>query len=209
MSDQTEAPRPAQLHPAEHRAYRELYVSCRQLTERWKRLAVALEDTPAPVTLTKTAKQVERLLGELEPRTAIYELHSKPAAQTLGARIGDARALVVDRSLDSGAALRFAVLDLEHIVTLLRQLARMAKARGDEDQRYFCLEWAKKLRPLVRRVRDEAIALGDDPDRVGAPLDDSAVSKGLHRAGWAVGTVGEWIDKKVGRSGAAAQDERD
>jgi hypothetical protein len=210
MSDPTadteaiDGPSPAQLHPAEHRAYRELYVTCRQLTERWRRLATALDDTSAPVTLKKTSKQVDKLLEELEPRTAAFELHSRVAAQGLGARIGDARALVVDRTLDSGAALRFAVLDLEHIVTLLRQLARMAKVRGDEDLRHFCLGWAKTLRPLVRRVRDEAIQLGDDPDRAAAPLDDSAVSQALHKAGWAVGTLGEWIDKRAASTSASS-----
>src|SRR5215218_1690597 len=43
-TEATDGPSPAKLHPAEHRAYRELYASCRQLTERWKRLAVALDD---------------------------------------------------------------------------------------------------------------------------------------------------------------------
>ena len=34
------------LHPAEHRAYRELYASARHLTHRWARVGTLLDDTP-------------------------------------------------------------------------------------------------------------------------------------------------------------------
>ncbi|MFN2611961.1 MAG: hypothetical protein ABR536_01165 [Solirubrobacterales bacterium] len=186
-----------QLHPAEGRGYRELYAACRHLLERWKRLGDAVDDTPFAQTLTGAAGYVEELLGELEPRTARYDLHGKPSAQGLGARIGDARGLVLDKSLDTGPAVRLAVLDIEHIVTLLLQLSRMAKVRTDENLRDFAMHWAKRLRPVVGQVRSAAVALGDDPDRVAKRLDDSPVGQAVHRAGWALGTLGEWLDRRA------------
>jgi hypothetical protein len=197
MSDETTNGPAPQLHPAEGRGYRELYAASRQLTERWRRLAVALDDTGAGKVLTGAAVYIEEMLGELEPRTARYDLHGKPAAQGLGARVGDVRGLVIDRSLDTGPALRLAVLDIEHVVTLLLQLARMAKARGDEELREFDRDWAKRLRPVVRQVRDAAIELGSDPDRAAEPLDKTAVGQVAHKAGWAIGTFGEWFDRTI------------
>lgn len=197
----------SQLHPAEHRGYRELYAACRHLLERWKRLADAVDDTEMAKVLTGVSAYVEELLGELEERTARYDLHGSPAAQGLGARIGDARSLVLDKSLDTGAALRFAVYDIEHIATLLAQLAQMAKVRADADLREFCKGWAKRLRPQVKAVRAAAIELGEDPDRAAQPLDGSAVGQAVHRAGWALGAVGEWFDRTAASSGRGDAEE--
>lgn len=196
MSNQTKATDP-QLHPAEGRAYRELYASCRQLTGRWQRLAAAVDDTPIHQTLTVGGALVDELLAELEARTAVYDLHGKPAAQGLGARFGDVRGLVVDKALDTGPAVRLAVLDAEHVVTLLLQLERMAASRGDAELSEFCAGWAKRLRPVVRRVRSAAVNLGDHPDRLAQRLDDSAVGQFANGAGWALGTFGEWFDRKA------------
>lgn len=186
-----------QLHPAENRGYRELYAACRQLLERWKRLGAAVEDTAVAKVLTGATVYVRELLDELEPRTALYDLHGKPSAQGVGARLGDARSLVIDKSLDTGPAVRLAVLDIEHIVTLLLQLSEMAKVRGDKDLGEFCGSWAKRLRPQVRSVRAAAVELGKDPDRAVKRLDDSPLGQAVHRAGWALGTVGEWFDRRA------------
>lgn len=191
-------PSPERLHPAEHRAYRELYASCRQLTSRWDRLVAALEGTDAADTLKHSAGRVRDLLAELEPRTAAYGLHGGVAAEGLGARIADLRSLLSDRAVDTGMVMRFAVLDIEHVTTLLAQLAELAAARSDEQLAAFCREWAKAMRPEVKAVRRAAVSLGSDPDRAAAPLDDSALTRAAHSAGWVMGSVGEAVDRIIG-----------
>ena len=187
------------LHSAEHRAYRELYVASRQLIHRWGRLAPALGGTPAGESLERGVAETERLLEALEPRTAAYGLHGQPMAQGLGARIADLRAAIADRGADTGLVVRFAVLDIEHLTTLLRQLAELARAREDRDLAGFCEEWASRLEAELGAVREAAVELGTDPDRAAAPLDDSLLNRAAHGVGWAFGSVGEGIDRLVGR----------
>lgn len=188
-----------QLHPAEHRAYRELYATSRHLTRRWGRLARALEGTAIATALEGGAEEAARLLDDLGPRTAAYDLHGTPTAQGLGARLADVRTAVVDRGADTGMVARFAALDAEHITTLLRQLAELARARQDRDLAGFCEEWAGRFESQLHAVREAAVELGTDPDRVGAPVDDSPVNRAAHGAGWVFGAVGEGIDRMAGR----------
>jgi hypothetical protein len=187
------------LHPAEHRAYRELYVSARQLTRRWRRLAPALEGTPVADALWRGLTQVEELLRVLGPRTAAYGLHGGPTAQGLGARIADLRTVVTDRGADTGMSVRFAVLDLEHLTTLLRHLAELARARSDQALARFDEEWAGRLELELDAVRETAVKLGTDPDRAAAPLSGNPVNRAAHGVGWTLGAVGEGIDKLAGR----------
>jgi hypothetical protein len=187
------------LHPAEHRAYRELYASARQLLRRWRRLAPALEGTPVGESLERGAAETERLLAALGPRTAAYGLHGGPMAQGVGARIADVRAALVDRGADTGLVVRFAVLDMEYLTTLLRQLAELARAREDRDLAGFCEEWAVRLESALDAVRMGAVELGTDPDRAAAPLDDSLPNRAAHGVGWVFGAVGEAVDRAVGR----------
>jgi hypothetical protein len=192
---------PDRLHPAEHRGYRELYASCRQLIARWDRLVSALEGSGTAEALRHSAGRVRVLLEELEPRTAAYGLHGGIAAEGVGARIADLRAVVSDRAVDTGMVMRFAVLDIEHVTTLLAHLAELAAARGDEDLASFCREWAAAMRPEVKSVRKAAVALGADPERAAAPLDDSTLTKLAHGTGWVLGSVGEAFDRVAGSLG--------
>jgi hypothetical protein len=185
----------ARLHPAEHRAYRELFVACRQLINRWGRLTSALEGMPEEPVLTGAAGEVERLLAALGPRTAEYGVHGGPAANGLGARIADLRGAVTDRTIDTGMVMRLAVLDIEHVRTLLRHLAALARARADLGLAAFCDEWADNVRPEVRAVRQAAIRLGASPDRAAAPIDDSLLGRTAHGVGWAAGAAGEKLDR--------------
>jgi hypothetical protein len=187
-----------QLHPAEHRAYRELYAGSRQLVRRWRRLAPALHGTVAENALQRGAEQTARLLAELEPRTAAYGLYGKPAAQGLGAGIAELRTGIADRAGDTGMVVRFAVLDLQHLTTLLRQLAVLAGTREDVDLAGFCDDWATALESELGAVREAAVDLGMDPDRAAAPIDDSALSRTAHGAGWLFGYFGEAFDRAVG-----------
>jgi hypothetical protein len=187
------------LHPAEHRAYRELYVASRQLINRWGRLASALEGTPEAPVLEEASAQVKRLLDALGPRTADYGLHGGPAANGLGARIADLRGAITDRTVDTGMVMRFAVLDIEHVRTLLRHLAELARARGDMGLAGFCDEWAANVKPEVKAVRKAATRLGASPDRAAAPIDDSLLGRTAHSVGWVVGAFGEALDRATAR----------
>jgi hypothetical protein len=197
------------LHPAEHRAYRELYVSARQLVNRWGRLVEALEETPYAEVLERGRAEVERLLSDLEPRTATYGLHGGVAAQGLGARIADVRGAVSDRSIDTGMVMRLAVLDIDHVSTLLAHLAALARARDDSGLAAFCGEWESRIYPEVQAIRLAAISLGDDPDRAAAPLDSSLLGRAAHGVGWIFGSVGEAVDRVTGSRGGGRSEEDD
>lgn len=187
------------LHPAEHRAYRELYAACTQLIRRWRRVAPSLEGTPVGDRLKDGAAETSVLLTELAPRTATYGLYGGPTAEGMGARIADLRTVVTDRGGDTGLVVRSAVLDIEHVTTLLRQLAELARARDDLSMAGFCEEWAGRLESTLDAVREAAVKLGADPDRTSAPLDDSLVNRAAHGVGWVFGSIGEAVDRVVGR----------
>jgi hypothetical protein len=189
-----------QLHPAEHRAYRELYASTRHLIHRWARLAGALEGTGVEDGLRRGVGEAESLLEALKPRTEAHGLHGGPVAQGIGARLADVRSAVVDRGADTGMVVRFAVLDAEHLTTLLSQLAELARARQDRELAGFCEEWAGRFESVVNEVREAAVDLGSDPDRVAAPVDESLVNRAAHGVGWVFGAVGEGIDQIAGRN---------
>jgi hypothetical protein len=186
------------LHPAEHRAYRELYASSRQLVNRWGRLISALDGTPYAEVLERGRDRVETLLGALGPQTEAYGLHGGPAAQGVGARIADVRGALSDRSVDTGMVMRFAVLDIEHIATLLGHLGALARARSDDELAAFCREWESTVRPEAESTRVAAISLGESPDRAAAPLDESLLGRAAHGVGWVFGSVGEAVDRVTG-----------
>jgi hypothetical protein len=188
-----------ELHPAEHRAYRELYAACRQLITRWRRIASALEGTAIGARLEDGAAETSVLLTELGPRTATYGLYGSPMAQGMGARIADLRTVIADRGGDTGLVVRSAVLDMEHVTTLLRHLAELARARGDRSMAGFCEEWAGRLESNLDAVREAAVELGADPDRTSAPLDESVVNRAAHGVGWVFGSVGEAVDRVISR----------
>ena len=188
-----------ELHPAEHRAYRELYAACQQLITRWRRIASALEGTAIGERLKDGAAETSVLLTELGPRTATYGLYGSPMAQGMGARIADLRTVIADRGGDTGLVVRSAVLDMEHVTTLLRHLAELARARGDRSMAGFCEEWAGRLESNLDAVREAAVELGADPDRTSAPLDESVVNRAAHAAGWVFGSVGEAVDRVISR----------
>jgi hypothetical protein len=201
----------SRLHSAEHRAYRELYASARQLVGRWERLISALRDTPYAEVLERGRDRVAGLLTALGPRTAAYGVRGGPTAQGVGAWIADLRGAITDRSVDTGMVMRLAVLDIEHVATLLGQLAELARARGDAELTAFCREWQGTLMPDVKATRTTAIAVGASPDRAAAPLDQSLIGRAAHRVGWAVGAVGETVDRftpaRLGRTRETEQPE--
>lgn len=190
------------LHPAENRGYRELYLTGRQLAQRWSKLAGALPATAAEQPLRETAEAVREMLLELEPLTAKQGLHGGFAAQGSGAGIGTARAAVVDRFLERNQAVRLAVADLEQVMTLLAYLGNVSEGQGNAELAEFCRSWERRLVSNANAVRRAAVELASDPDAAIEPLDSSAVGRAAHGVAHAVGTAGEWIDRQAGRRGS-------
>ncbi|HEY6889273.1 MAG TPA: hypothetical protein VI300_15875 [Solirubrobacter sp.] len=184
------------LHPAEHRALRELHATARQLESHWSKLARRLDDD----LLAEGAEAAHELLAELRSRVGEeHDLHGQPAAQAVGARLAGARG-VSDLLLERNQAFRTALLDLQHVTTLLGYVAALARTRGDEVLATWEAAWETRLRGLEERGRAAVVALGADPDAAIAPADESRFGRAGARLGVAFGTVGEAIDHSpIGR----------
>jgi hypothetical protein len=187
-----------ELHPAENRGYRELYAFARSIADHWPKLAERMPGSSAERPLRDGAAAAEELLRALEQRTPDYGLYGKPAAQNVGASLARARREVHDRFLERNQALRGAVLDVQHVVTLLGYLEQVARSRGDETLRTFCSDQRARLMPVERTARAAAIELGSSPDQAIEPLDRSAAGRLAYGASYLVGSVGEWFDRRAG-----------
>jgi hypothetical protein len=181
------------LYAAEHRGLRELHATGRQLASHWGRLADRLGGAPA-TALRDGAVRARGLVGELAKETAKHDLHGFPAAQGVGSRLAGLRNLAGDLMLERNQALRLAVLDAEHVTTLLLYLAALAERRGDVALVSFHHRWSGEISAARDAVRDAAIALAEDPDDAVRPAESSALGRAGHGAATAVGTMGEAID---------------
>src|SRR3954453_8817035 len=182
-----------ELHPAENRGYRELYAFARNIVVHWPKLAERVAGSSAEGPLRDGAAAADELLSDLEGRTPDYGLYGKPAAQSVGANLARARRDVRDRFLERNQALRLAVSDVQHLVTLLGYLEQVARSRGDEVLRTFCSDQRSKLMHIERTARAAAMELGSSPDEAIKPLDDSTAGRAAHGVGFAMGSVGEWF----------------
>jgi hypothetical protein len=187
------------LHPAEIRGYRELFLTGRQLVKRWKRLADALQGSLPEDALRSAAAGVRETLDQLEPLTEKHGVHSRLAAQGTGAGIGSARSAILDRFLERNQALRLAVDDLEHVVTLLAYLATLSDDRGHSSLSELCRSAAERHAAHAEALRRRAVELGTHPDTAIEPLDTSPIGRAAHRTAWVAGTVGEWVDRRAAR----------
>jgi hypothetical protein len=188
-----------QLHPAENRGLRELYLTARQLADHWTALATRRPGSPIEDVLTRGSKAARDLLKELAPATAVYGLHGQPAAQGGGRALARQRAAVRDRFLEVNQAARFAVEDLQRVVTLLGYLEAVSGASGNGDLAELAGRWERKLRRLENEARRAVTQLGADPDAAIEPLDASALGRAAHGAGNLAGTFGEWVDGQAAR----------
>ena len=185
------------LHPAQNRGLRELYAFTRQLASHWERLAPRVAPGPAPAALEAGASAARALLVELTDLTADYGLYGFPAAQGVGARLAGLRNTVADRTLERNQALRMAVLDAQHMTTLLAYLAGLGRTRGDRRMQEFCGGWEQRMREHEAATRRAAVALGDEPDAAIEPIDRGPVGRAGHGVANAVGTAGEWFDRRA------------
>jgi len=184
------------LFPAEHRALRELYALTRQLGGHWAKLGDKLEDPPP--ALARGVEASKGLLSELAERTAAYGLHGVPAATGVGvwgSRLRGAGDLFFERN----QALRTAVLDVQHVTTLLAYLAALADGRSDTALAGWMRGWESRLRRIEDEMREAAVAEGGHPDRAVEPYDGSPLGRAGHALAVKLGTLGEAYDSRAGR----------
>jgi hypothetical protein len=184
------------LFPAEHRALRELYALTRQLGGHWARLDDKLD--PAPDVLGRGVDASKELLGQLETRTAAYGLHGIPAATGVGAwgsRLRGAGDLLLERN----QAMRSAVLDVQHVITLLAYLGALAEGRGDAALADWHRGWETRLRAIGDEAHAAVVAEAEDPDRAVEAYDRSKLGRAGHKLAVGLGTVGEAIDGRAAK----------
>jgi len=136
------------------------------------------------------------MLSELTAVTAARGLGGKPAAQGFGAQLAGLRNALVDPSLEVNQALRLALLDIEHVATLLAYLERLAGQREDEQLRAFLAGWGERMRAHEGTIRDIAINLGNEPAVAIAPCVPGLAGRAAHGLATRVGTLGEWFDRR-------------
>jgi hypothetical protein len=188
------------LYRAEHRALRELYAVARQLRGHWERLADRIGGRPATV-LRHGAQACGELLDELVDRTEEHGLHGFPAAQGVGGRLAGVRNNAGDLLLERNQAMRVAVLDVQHLTTLLGYLGQLAATRGDEELAGFHRGWEERLREVEHEAREAAVGLGCEPAAAVIPADQGPLGRAGHHVATAVGSAGEAIDASpVGRA---------
>ena len=192
----TEAP---DLHPAQNRGLRELVATTRQLSDHWSALRPRFARTAPARTLDRGATAAERLIDEIRPLMEARGLVGGPAAQSVGKSLAGSRSQVGDRFLERNQALRTAVLDVQHVVTLLGYQAQVAETRGDQELARALRRHEKALGTVERAARKAAVELGRKPDKAIERLDRSPAGRVAHGAANAVGTVGEWVDRQTGR----------
>ena len=185
------------LHPAENRGLRELYGFARQVVHHWGALAGRLEGAALADVLARGGESARTMIHELEPTTAEYGLHGKPAAQGAGVTLARQRTAIRDRFLEVNQAARFAVEDLQHVVILLGYLETLTRAQDHGELAELVGRWERRLRRLESEVRRCAVALGADADAAIEPLDSSPLGRAAHGANYAIGTVGEWVDRRT------------
>jgi hypothetical protein len=179
------------VHPARHRALRELAAFARQMADHWDALGGRL-DGPASAALTDGADAAREVLDAVRPLASARDLEIGPMAMNAG-RVARARPPVPDALLERNQALRHALLDAQHLVTLVEYVGALSAGEGDGPLETACAEWKTTLQKPVRRVRRAVIALGETPDVAIEPL-----SKG-QRLTWAIGWFGEATDRRASR----------
>jgi hypothetical protein len=172
----------------------------RQLADHWESLASRLPPAPAK-PLRTGAGRARALLDALDPLIEARGLYAREAVHSVGKSLAGSRSQVGDRFLERNQALRTAVLDVQHVVTLLGYQAQLAGTRGDDELARALGRHEKELLASERAVRRAAVKLGTNPDQAIERLDPSPAGRVAHGAANAVGTVGEWVDRRRGSSG--------
>jgi hypothetical protein len=183
------------LHPAQNRGFRELYAATRHLVNHYRSLGERIPED----ALLEGAAVGRRLLDDLRNHTERYGLYGHPAAQGVGANAALARGGVGERFLERNQALRLAVLDAQHVVTLLGYLAAVSETNGNGELAEFCRRWEQEMLGPEQQLRAAAVDQGTRPDAAVEPLDGSLVGRAAHNVQNVVGSLGEWVDRRAAR----------
>jgi hypothetical protein len=181
------------LHPAQNRGFRELYAAARHVANHYRGLSEHIDEE----SLREGADTAGRLLDDLAATTRRFDLHGFPAAQNVGAGAARARSGIAERFLERNQALRLAVLDVQHVVTLLGYLAAVAETNGNDELTEFCRGWEAAMLEVEQHVRAAAVDQGQRPGEAVLPLYDSPVGRAAHGVQDVVGSLGEWLDRRV------------
>ena len=149
------------LHPAEHRAVRELHATARALASHWSALAARLGE-PSAEPLRAGAATSRALLEALSYRSDLPAGY--PAAQGTGGGLAAFRGLARDVVSERNQALRLALVDARHVTVLLGYLAALADAREDAELAAFHREWQEQMGWVEEAVSDAVLVLAGDPD---------------------------------------------
>jgi hypothetical protein len=136
------------------------------------------------------------MLRAIREAIAGHDLHGGSAAQGVGAGAARAQSGVRDRFLERNQALRLAVLDIQHVTTLLAYLEAASAAAGTPDLAELCHEWHGESARVEERVRAAAVKIGSELDFAIEPLDPSMFGRAAHSVGYWFGTFGEWYDRR-------------
>lgn len=189
----------SELHPTEHRGYRELHATAREIVTYWTEMAERSGDSDPAATaaLEKGVEVARALIAELTPRTARFGVHGGARAHGAGKALAVTRSRLRDPFLEYNQALRMSIGDAEHVATLCGYLAACAERRKDAEMAEFFITWEKRVRRLSAPLRKAAIAGAADPDQAVEPAVSGPVGKLGHTLSYAVGTVGEWADRRA------------
>jgi hypothetical protein len=188
----------ADLHPAQNRGLRELIATATQLAAHWSALRSRFPRSGAGRTFDRGAAAADALIDDVRPFMEARGLYGGPAARSVGKSLAGSRSTVGDRFLERNQALRTAVLDVQHVVTLLGYQAEIAATRGDAELAKALRRHETKLLSVERAARKNAVELGRRPDAAIERVDPSPAGRVAHGAANTVGTVGEWVDRRIG-----------
>jgi hypothetical protein len=191
------------LHPAQNRGFRELVAASRRAIEHLEALGKRFESHQRAVdALEDGAATTTEMLRAVRAMIADHDLHGGAAAQGVGSSAAKAQSGVRDRFLERNQALRLAVLDVQHVTTLLAYLESVSAGVGTTDLAELCHEWHGELARVEERMRGAVVALGKDPDFAIEPLDPSMFGRAAHSAQYWFGTFGEWFDRRSAERGS-------
>ncbi len=157
------------------------------MADHWSALGARLDRDPG---LAAGAQAARELLDELRRLEAARELEVGRAALGAG-RLARARPLLPDVVLERNQALRFAVLDAEHLLVLVAYVRGLCVAEGDPELAAATERWEQALRGPADAVREAAIALGTDADAAVEPLSPG------HKVNYLLGWLGEAVDRRA------------
>jgi hypothetical protein len=183
------------LPAAQNRGLRELYATAQNLAGHWEWLAPRFDDPESRQALLNGAARGRALMGELPELVEAHNLYVGTAARQAGASLSKVRTVAGDRFLELNQALRAALLDVQHVVTLLGYQAELAHTQGTADIEEFCRRWERELTAVERTARRAAARLGRDPDSAVQPLDESPAGRAAQGAAFWAGSIGEWFDR--------------